>query len=135
MIDEARAELPLTASKEEMFPLGMDVDTGTTHRIVVGEVELPVMPMLHMLSTHGLLISFNILNTTSNCPCICSPPLLVSDTSGIGNFAVNTSTTSFPNVTPPKNDISFGFPAAATSTPRVSLSKSKMFSNCSLVIL
>lgn len=125
MLDEARAELPLTASKEEMFPLGMDVDTGTTHRIVVDEKELPVMPMLHMLSTHGLFISFNILNTTPNCPSICSPPLIVPDNSGVGSFAVSTPSIGFTNVSPPKNDISFGFPAAATSTPRVSACKSK----------
>lgn len=119
MLDEARAELPLSAEKEETFPLGIDVDTGTTHRIVVDENQLPVMPMLHMLSTRGLLISFNILNTMPNCLSICSPPHLVADSSGLNSFVISSST-STANVSPPKNEISFGFPAAVTSTPRVS---------------
>lgn len=120
MLDAARAELPLTTNKEEMYPLGIDLDTGVTHHIIIEENQLPVMAMLHMLSTHGLLISFNILNTTANCPSINSPPQLVPDSSGINSFTVAVPSTGLANVSPPKNDISFGFPAAATSTPRVS---------------
>lgn len=119
MLDEARAELPLQ-NKNETFPLGIDVDTGVTHRIVIDENQIPVMAMLHLLSTHGVLISFNILNTTPNCPSINSPPQLVSDSSGLSSFTVAAPTVAVTNVSPPRNDLSFGFPAAATSTPRVS---------------
>ncbi|KAJ6648515.1 Nuclear pore complex protein Nup214, partial [Pseudolycoriella hygida] len=118
-LDEARAELPLGANKEEMFPLGIDVDTGTTHQIVVNETPLPPMPMLHLLSTHGLLISFNIINTTPNCPTLCSPPQIVGDSSGLNNFILSLPATGPAHVSPPKGDISFGFPTAVTSTPRL----------------
>lgn len=119
MLDEARAELPLTPNQIEMFPLGIDVDTGTTHHLVIDENQLPVMAMLHMLSTHGILISFNVLNMTANCPTISSPPQLVPDSSGINSFTIALPPTNVSTVTPPKNDISFNFPAAVTSTPRV----------------
>lgn len=125
MLDNARAELPLSTNKEETYPLGVDIDIGVTHHIVIEENQLPVMAMLHMLSTHGLLISFNILNTIPNCPSINSPPQLVSDSSGINSFTIAAPSTGLPNVSSPKNDISFGFPAAATSTPRVSFLKSR----------
>lgn len=119
MLDEARAELPLTANKEEMFPLGISLDTGVTHQIIIDEKQIPVMAMLHLLSTHGLLVSFNILNMTANCPSISSPPQMVPDSSGLNSFTINLPSTA-PVVSPPKNEISFAFPAAATSTPRVS---------------
>lgn len=120
MLDAARAELPLTDNKEETYPLGVDLDTGVTHHIIIEENQLPVMAMLHLLSTSGVLISFNILNTTPNCPSINSPPQLVQDSSGINSFVIAAPSTGAANLSPPKNDISFGFPAAVTSTPRVS---------------
>ncbi|XP_037034125.1 nuclear pore complex protein Nup214 [Bradysia coprophila] len=129
-LDAARAELPLFNNKDETFPLGMDIDTGVTHRIVVDENEIPVMAMLHLFSTHGFLISFNILNKTPNCPSINSPPQLLADTSGIGNFTVAIPTTAAqPNASPPKSDISFAFPAsaAATSTPRAPQKTTSIF--------
>ncbi|KAG4068236.1 hypothetical protein HA402_007756 [Bradysia odoriphaga] len=130
MPEGARAELPLFNKKDETFPLGMDIDTGVTHRIVVGENEIPVMAMLHLFSTHGFLISYNILNKTPNCPSINSPPQSVADTSGIGNFTVAVPTTpAQPNASPPKSDISFAFPAsaAATSTPRAPQKTTSIF--------
>lgn len=86
MLDEARAELPLSSDKQETYPVGLAVDTGSTHQMIVGEIQMPVMPMLHLLSTNGTLVSFNILNTRSNCPSICSPPQPLSDTSGLQHF-------------------------------------------------
>lgn len=131
MLDSARAEMPLFNNKDETFPLGMDIDTGVTHRIIIDENEIPVNAMLHLFSTHGVLISFNILNRTPNCPSINSPPQPVADTSGIGSFtlAAPTAVVAQTNASPPKNDISFAFPAsaAATSTPRVSLAKPRSF--------
>lgn len=119
MLDEARAELPLTTNHKETFPLGIDVDTGPTHHLVIEENQLPVMAMLHILSTHGQLISFNILNMTANCPNISSPPHLVPDSSGLNSFTIALPSTNVSTVSPPKADISFSYPAAVTSTPRV----------------
>lgn len=49
---------------------------------------MPVMPMIHLLSTDGVLVSFNILNTIQNVPGICSPPRPLQDTTGLGEFVV-----------------------------------------------
>lgn len=125
MLDAERAELPLTKEKKEQFPLGIDVDTAATHHLVIDENQIPVMAMLHMLSTHGLLISFNILNMTANCPTISSPPQLVPDSSGLNSFTIAVPSANAANTSPPKNDISFSFPAAITSTPRVNILEGK----------
>lgn len=44
------------------------------------------MPMLHILSTHGFLLSFNLLNFQPNRVDICSPPQNLPDQSGLGLF-------------------------------------------------
>lgn len=106
MADESRAELPLhdkqesfpvgltqeteSDDKEESFPVGLTLETGCTHQLMVGEENLPVMPMIHLVSTHGYLISFNILNMFPNMPGICSPPRPLADLSGQGQFIVST---------------------------------------------
>lgn len=38
-IDEGRAELPLTADKQDTFPIGLALETGATHQIVIGKSE------------------------------------------------------------------------------------------------
>lgn len=52
----------------------------------LGENQIPVMPMLHILSTHGFLLSFNLLNFQPNRVDICSPPQNLPDQSGLGLF-------------------------------------------------
>lgn len=42
--------------------------------------------MLHILSTHGLLLSFNLLNFQPSRVDICSPPQILSDQSGLNMF-------------------------------------------------
>lgn len=42
--------------------------------------------MLHILSTHGFLLSFNLLNFQPNRVDICSPPQNLPDQSGLGLF-------------------------------------------------
>lgn len=86
--DDARAELPLSDLKQETYPIGVALETGCTHQITINETALPVMPMLHLLSTHGTLVSFDILNKTANCPSLCSPPLSIPDNTGIDQFIV-----------------------------------------------
>lgn len=44
------------------------------------------MPMLHILSTHGLLLSFDLLNFQPSRVDICSPPQILPDQSGLNTF-------------------------------------------------
>lgn len=44
------------------------------------------MPMLHILSTHGFLLSFNFLNFQPTRVDICSPPRNLADQSGLNLF-------------------------------------------------
>uniref|UniRef100_A0A1I8NM08 Nuclear pore complex protein Nup214 phenylalanine-glycine (FG) domain-containing protein n=1 Tax=Stomoxys calcitrans TaxID=35570 RepID=A0A1I8NM08_STOCA len=82
LLDEARVEMPLTESKDETFPMGFVYDTSSAHQVKMGEKALPVMPMIHVLSTHGHLVSFNFLNLSPNCVDVCSPPPPLNDMSG-----------------------------------------------------
>lgn len=116
MLDEARPELPLSSDKQETYPIGMAIETGCTHQLIIDEEQLPVMPMLHLLSTIGTLISFDIINKRANSPGICSPPAPLSDTSGTDQFRAITPTVVAPTK-PAISDVSFG--GLATSTPTV----------------
>lgn len=109
-MDEARAELPLTAEKQDTFPVGLALEIGSTHKLVIGkykkknifcilnfielfvlgENEIPVMPMLHILSTHGFLLSFDLLNFQPTRVDICSPPQNIADQSGLQQFQMRT---------------------------------------------
>ncbi|GAB0099324.1 Nuclear pore complex protein Nup214 [Sergentomyia squamirostris] len=147
MLDEARAELPLTAKKQESYPIGFTLETGCTHKLVVGETEIPVMPMIHLLSTDGVLVSFNILNMIQNVPGICSPPRPLADTSGLSEFIVPApvqkpaipppavpATFAQPAAPPPQmqqkeNEVSFTAPPSATSTPFVQQKSKGIFGN------
>lgn len=84
--DEGRAELPLTTDKQETFPIGFALETGSQHRITENEIQFPVMPMIHILSTHGFLLSFDFINKLPNYSDICSPPRIPQDKSGISLF-------------------------------------------------
>ncbi|XP_031632633.1 nuclear pore complex protein Nup214-like isoform X2 [Contarinia nasturtii] len=91
LTDEGHAALPLTADKQDTFPIGLALETGCTHQLTIGKNLIPVMPMLHILSTHGFISSFNMLNFQPNRVDICSPPQNISDQSGLGFFKQNTS--------------------------------------------
>ena len=82
LLDEARIEMPLTDAKDETYPMGFTYDTSSAHQIVIGEKSLPVMPMIHVLSTHGHMISYNFLNLAPNVVDVCSPPPPLNDMSG-----------------------------------------------------
>ncbi|XP_058177050.1 nuclear pore complex protein Nup214 [Anopheles ziemanni] len=152
--DEARAELPLTADKQESFPIGFALETGCTHELVIGEQAFPVMPMIHLLSTYGQLVSFNVLNKMPNVPNICSPPKPAQDLTG-GAFVMIDFDNSAPPQTTPSfqaagmasnanamasqvsqqqpphlSEISFAVPSGATSTPAIP--KTKSFFNAGL---
>lgn len=73
--DQFPAEMPLTPEKEESFPIGFEIDTACQGRLLQEDgSQYPVMPMLHMLSTNGVLCSFYVFNTTPSYVDICSPP-------------------------------------------------------------
>lgn len=86
MLDEARAELPLTEDKQEPSPVGIALETGCTHQLTIGENKIPVMPMIHLLSTDGFLVSFNFINSRANTPSLCSPPAPIADKIAPGLF-------------------------------------------------
>lgn len=102
------------------------------------ENQIPVMPMLHVLSTHGLLLSFDLLNLQPSQPGLCSPPQPLADKSGAQLFTellVNsTQSQSFAETPPqqqqsqqvfktpssndPQSNLTFNIPdSGATSTP------------------
>ena len=63
MEDALRAELPLTASKEDTFPLGVALDTTSQVPIPWGENQnLEPVPILLILSTSGLLCPYHVIN-------------------------------------------------------------------------
>lgn len=66
----------------------MALETGVMHQLTIGETTFPVMPMIHLLSTDGLLISFNLLNTTPNIVGICSPPAPIRANAWMSHFKV-----------------------------------------------
>lgn len=86
MADEFRAEVPLAADRQDAFPIGMAVETGCSHQLTENEVVLPVMPMLHLLSTGGDLTSFDLVNRMAGAPTLCQAPKQVPDASGATEF-------------------------------------------------
>lgn len=138
LLDEARIEMPLSEDKDETFPLGFAFDTSTTHQLTINEKKLQTMPMVHVLSSDGELLSFNFLNVLPTAVSVCSPPPPVADTSG--QFkplnmllaseeeeqpAWAASPSKAPAATPAaSSDISFAFtPNTVTSTPAPSKDK------------
>lgn len=81
LLDEARIEMPLSESKDETYPMGFAFDNSSSHQVTIGENKLPVMPMIHVLSTHGYLVSYNFLNLLPNAVDVCSPPPPLNDVS------------------------------------------------------
>lgn len=76
----------MTADKQDTFPIGLALETGCTHQLTIGEEMIPVMPMIHILSTHGLLLSFDLLNLQKTYIDVCSPPQNIADQSGLNHF-------------------------------------------------
>lgn len=87
--------------------------------------------MVHILSTHGLLLSFNLLNFQPNAPGLCSPPQPINDKSGLHHFKavaetsdpvspIATGNRSMQEFSTPglSSNMTFNVPATgATSTP------------------
>ncbi|KAL5277282.1 NUP214 family protein [Megaselia abdita] len=122
--DAGRMELPLTEEKEDSFPIGCVLDTASSHTVIIDELEKPVMPMVHILSTQGILISYNFMNLRPNAPDVCSPPPPISDNTG-GQFRLLSELLGPAKVAPvvtsagvtPAVDMTFTIPKGSTSTP------------------
>lgn len=114
------AELPLTPNKDESFPIGFEIETGCSNRLLQEDGNpYPVMPMIHILSTYGVLSSFYVLNTTSTYVDICSPPRPL-DQNALSLFKVDPakSPPQAAFITPPKPDMPFNAPIGQ-STPAI----------------
>lgn len=115
------AELPLTPNKDESFPAGFALETGCVGRLAKEDnAPYPAMPMIHVLSTYGVLCSFYVLNTTSNYVDICSPPRPIDPavSSLFRAQQITAAPAPEPAKTPPKADIPFSIPMGQ-STPAV----------------
>lgn len=85
--DAARADLPLSSSKQETYVVGMAFDTSVQYNLPYGESQiLPPMPLLILLSHEGLLCFFFAVNILPSSAVICSPPEPLSDMSGVQCF-------------------------------------------------
>ncbi|XP_031345632.1 nuclear pore complex protein Nup214-like isoform X2 [Photinus pyralis] len=84
--DVARAELPLSANKQETLPIGLVLDTSPVDPIIWGEHSLPPAPFLFLLSHYGVLCCFRMINIKSGVSSICQAPESFADNSGLSLF-------------------------------------------------
>ncbi|KAF5284867.1 hypothetical protein FQR65_LT13383 [Abscondita terminalis] len=86
LADTARAELPLSSSKQDTLPIGLTLNKSAVEPIVFGEHSLPPAPFLFVLSDHGVLCCFRMINIKSGVSSICQPPEALTDISGLSSF-------------------------------------------------
>lgn len=84
--DAARAELPLSSKKQDTLPVGLAVDVGTKTNIPWGENTLPPAPFLYLMSHHGVLCCFNIINIREGVAQINQLPAVLSENNGLKYF-------------------------------------------------
>lgn len=80
MEDNGRAELPLAAS-DETYPLGMTLSVTSQRSIPINDTDfIQPKPMLHILSTGGILCSFYTIHDDSSLdPLVKGPEMLTGD--------------------------------------------------------
>ena len=72
--DSGRAELPLTRDNQERYPCGMALDLTSQKPTSVNDTVSPPSPLLHVLSTDGLLCSYYCVSTRPGAAPLTSPP-------------------------------------------------------------
>lgn len=115
--DSARAELPLSSDRQETLPIGLALDISSTRPLPWNESTIPPCPYLLILSHHGVLCFFNVVNLKQGVPSICTPPDPVTDLSGIQQFVSPAENTPTPQPEPAKvAPVSVGAPPASQAT-------------------
>lgn len=84
--DAARAELPLSPKKQDTLPVGLAVDVGTKTNMRWGETTLPPAPFLYLMSHHGVLCCFHIVNISEGAAAICQAPETLPENNGLKYF-------------------------------------------------
>ncbi|KAF5288978.1 hypothetical protein FQA39_LY03857 [Lamprigera yunnana] len=100
LADTARAELPLSSSKQETFPVGLCFDKSSAEPVPWGENFLPSVPFLFLLSHHGVLCCFRMINVKSDTATICQAPEKPLDTSGLNLFITSSHEQKIPEIAP-----------------------------------
>ena len=74
------AELPLDASNDECYPVGIGYDNTSQvpTRVGEGEGEGPPSPLLYLLSSDGLLCPFYCQNFKPGAPALCTPAVTLT---------------------------------------------------------
>lgn len=88
--DSSRAELPLSAERQETLPVGLAFDISNINPYPWGESTIAPCPYVLMLSHHGVLCVFDLVNL-KNMPPVCTPPDPVQDLSGLNQFIAHRS--------------------------------------------
>lgn len=84
--DAARAELPLSPKKQDTLPVGLALDVGTNTNISLGDVSLPPQPLLYLMSHHGTLCCFHVINCREGATPICQAPEILPENNGLKYF-------------------------------------------------
>ncbi|KAK3087296.1 hypothetical protein FSP39_004343 [Pinctada imbricata] len=79
--DAARAELPLTESYVDTFPMGAAIDFSSQYAIPTGETTThPPSPILLLLSTDGVLVPYYMMYSHSEAVTLTRPPQPLTST-------------------------------------------------------
>lgn len=113
LADSARAELPLSADKQDTLPVGFALDTATTKPVPWGESTLPPAPFIYLLSNHGLLCCFNVVNVRQGAAAVCQAPNALADGGGLMYF---TKDDGHEGAMPTKESLAFSTPKTVPVT-------------------
>ncbi|CAH1795927.1 unnamed protein product [Owenia fusiformis] len=77
--DSGRAELPLTATQDDTFPMGLALDYTSQYNIPINDTDVhPPCPIVLILSTDGVLVSFYAMNKHQGAPPLTKAPVALT---------------------------------------------------------